>query len=51
MILAPRPGIKPAPLALEGKHLTTGLPEKSLWFISVSPELRTGQALSKHLLN
>ena len=26
-ILAPQPGIKPAPLALEGKVLTTGQPE------------------------
>ena len=29
-ILAPRPGIEPAPLALEGEVLTTGLPGKSL---------------------
>ena len=28
-ILAPQPGIEPAPLALEGKVLTTGLPGKS----------------------
>ena len=28
-ILAPRPGIKPAPPALEGEVLTTGLPGKS----------------------
>ena len=28
-ILAPRPGIEPAPLALEGEVLTTGLPRKS----------------------
>ena len=28
-ILAPRPGIEPVPPALEGKVLTTGLPEKS----------------------
>ena len=29
-ILTPRPGIEPAPPALEGKVLTTGKPEKSL---------------------
>ena len=29
-ILAPRPGIHPAPPALEGGVLTTALPEKSL---------------------
>ena len=29
-ILAPRPGIKPTPSALEGEVLTTGLPGKSL---------------------
>ena len=29
-ILAPRPGIEPAPPALEGEVLTTGLPGKSL---------------------
>ena len=28
-ILAPQPGIRSAPLALEGKVLTTGLPGKS----------------------
>ena len=28
-ILAPQPGIEPAPPALEGKVLTTGPPEKS----------------------
>ena len=28
-ILAPQPGIKPAAPALEGKVLTTGLPQKS----------------------
>ena len=28
-ILAPRPGIEPTTPALEGKVLTTGLPEKS----------------------
>ena len=28
-ILAPRPGIEPAPPALEGEVLTTGLPGKS----------------------
>ena len=31
-ILAPQPGIEPAPPALEGKVLTTGPPEKSLEF-------------------
>ena len=29
-ILAPRPGIEPAPPALEGEVLTTGPPGKSL---------------------
>ena len=29
-LLAPRPGIKPAPPALEGKVLTAGLPGKPL---------------------
>ena len=29
-ILAPQPGIEPAPPALEGEVLTTGLPGKSL---------------------
>ena len=29
-ILAPRPGIEPAPLALEGEVLTTGPPGKPL---------------------
>ena len=28
-ILSPQPGIKPAPLALEGEILTAGPPEKS----------------------
>ena len=32
-ILAPRPGIKPALPALEGKVLTTGLPGKSPRFV------------------
>ena len=32
VILSPQPGIKPAPLALEGEVLITGLPEKSLHF-------------------
>ena len=32
-ILAPQPGIKPAPSALEGEVLTTGLPGKSLHFL------------------
>ena len=31
--LAPRPGIKPATPALEGKVLTTGLPGRSLTMI------------------
>ena len=30
-ILAPQPGIEPAPPALEGEVLTTGLPGKSLY--------------------
>ena len=30
-ILVPQPGIEPAPRALEGEVLTTGLPEKSLF--------------------
>ena len=30
-ILAPRPGIEPAPPALEGEVLTTGQPGKSLY--------------------
>ena len=32
-ILAPQPGIEPAPLELEGKVLTTGPPEKSLDYV------------------
>ena len=34
-ILAPRPGIEPAPPALEGEVLTTGPPGKSpfTWFL------------------
>ena len=32
-ILATRPGIEPAPPALEGEVLTTGLPGKSLYFL------------------
>ena len=32
-ILAPRPGVKLAPLALEGDVLTTGLPGKSHVFL------------------
>ena len=32
-ILAPWPGIEPAPPALEGEVLTTGLPGKSLQFM------------------
>ena len=31
-VLSPQPGIKPAPLALEGEVLITGLPENSLHF-------------------
>ena len=34
-ILAPRPGIEPAPPALEGKVLTTGPPGKSLIFLFI----------------
>ena len=33
-ILAPLPGIKPAPSALKGEVLTTGPPEKSPYFLS-----------------
>ena len=33
--LAPQPGIEPAPLALESKVLTSGLPRKSQIFISI----------------
>ena len=36
-ILAPRPGIEPAPPALEGKVLTTGPPGKSLCFLLKFP--------------
>ena len=32
-ILAPQPGVEPAPLELEGKVLTTGPPEKSLDYV------------------
>ena len=34
-LLSPQPGIKPAPLALEGEVLTTGLRGKSLHFNTV----------------
>ena len=34
-ILAPRPGIEPAPPALEGEVLTTGPPGKSLELIII----------------
>ena len=34
-ILAPRPGIEPAPPALEGEVLTTGPPGKSLFLINL----------------
>ena len=43
-ILAPWPGIEPAPPALEGEVLTAGPPEKSLFFLvltrtwNLSPE-------------
>ena len=40
-ILAPHPGIEPAPPALEGEVLTTGLPGKSL--INSSEAEGTGQ--------
>ena len=36
-ILAPQPGIKPAPPALEGEVLTTGLPGKSLKLVFGGP--------------
>ena len=32
-ILAPQPGVEPAPLELGGKVLTTGPPEKSLDYV------------------
>ena len=32
-LLGPRPGIEPAPPALEGEVLTTGPPEKSLFVL------------------
>ena len=38
-ILASQPGIKPAPPALEGEVLTTGLPGKSPGFIFYSTKL------------
>ena len=34
-ILAPRPGIKPAPSALEGEVLTTGPAGKSLFAVNI----------------
>ena len=42
-IFAPRPGIEPAPPALEGEVLTTGPPGKSL-----SPHLRLKQCIKCH---
>ena len=33
-ILAPRPGIEPAPSALEGEVLTTGSPGKSQYILN-----------------
>ena len=36
-ILAPQPGIKPAPLALEGVVFTTGPPGNSLVFDVIDP--------------
>ena len=42
-ILAPRPGIEPAPPALEGKVLTTGPPGKSLQLILIGLVCKTHQ--------
>ena len=33
-VVAPQPGTEPAPLALEGEIITTGLPGKSLEHLS-----------------
>ena len=43
-ILAPQPGVEPAPLELGGKVLTTGPPEKSLGYFSNSafPSMEAG---------
>ena len=38
-ILAPRPGIKPAPPALEGEVLTTGQPGKFLYLLYILLEM------------
>ena len=46
-ILAPRPGIEPAPPALEGEVLTTGLPGKSQTFSDLE---FTGVCFSDHLI-
>ena len=55
-ILAPQPGIKPTPPALEGKVLTTGPPGKSLTFYSLQccqmsnlPEARTKVVMRVYL--
>ena len=44
-ILAPRPGIEPAPPALEGEVLTTGPPGKSpgIWFLWNPSHLGAGK--------
>ena len=48
-ISAPRPGIEPAPPALKGKILTTGLPGKSPDFIFYTLFLRMGLTLNSPL--
>ena len=40
-ILALRPGIEPAPLALEGETVTTGPPGKSLPTLNIKDETQT----------
>ena len=44
-ILDPWPGIEPAPSALEGEVLTTGLPGKSLQAVLMGMSCNLGQAL------
>ena len=44
-ILAPRPGIKLAPLALKGEVLTTGPPGKSLYCFLIKRHEETTPAL------
>ena len=48
-ILAPRPGIKPTPLVLEGEGLTTGLPWKSqAWVFKLSAQDMVRESQSFH---